>query len=1125
MAFYVGGDTTEMEFDFYTKSAGSTVDCPLKIYRGEVDPSTLPSPTDPIWGEITSQAIIDKLKAQNEITTSNLATDKSTIQWGDKTLTKTSTIKIVDDYLNKISGSTVENPNVSKYGSSGSLLTPSNFGAELTNTSGTIDYGRLYSINSTSIAISTSTVGQMPQQLFSLDLISIFERKFGAIPKETLAEKVTWLKVNLSRIKCNAYIYGTNPIGNKAMLTAWLTSGSWNDVGKKTTTSNIITNLVYETSNCSAYINSDGFVHFLAYTDPSDGVIPSTIYTDYVSIELTLKAPENLITATNTLSDIVTDFTGKISGSIVENANIHYRCYMNTLQPPTNTNTNVSLGFAEYTQPAYNSISSLNGVIGGYNPSTIDNGIIPQALFSFNIISAVEKQLGQPIPSTDKVQWCKDNVNLTSSSLEWYGYGVNPAGNKAYVKRWNGSGWETNVYYNTSSSPSLVSAKLTYDACIQADGFVHFLAYTDASDGVTASTIYTDYVKLTIKLKYIPTYDFYTDVNTRRDAGLTNIVMVKRQIGDMTSDFTSKISGSTTQNPNIAKYVGANTLQAPTAGSEVSTEVYTNLSTLNGVKAYVMSVANGEIPQQLFSFNLIAIAEKQLGTSIPGADTASKVQWLKDNLNRVYFDWYGYGSCPTGNKAYIACYGKAWNVWGSNTASTSSKIYGNSFNWDYIRSDGFINFLAYTDASDGVTVSTINTDYVSLKLTFKSDTIGYEFFTNNSSEISVNTNNKASAFLIECDLTPIATALYGGSNASLKSALKSISADIYAMGSGANVNQLGYGINVIGYRDYSTSWGSGTMLKTNDSQTVNLLQPSVVTTVGNYTTTLNKIYFIVYSKYKSDGVIASEVNLDYVNIKVKLARIPDIPMYIDPTDDILKDHIPLELGTTWSLLLKGIAPSWGNTNSVSKVIFNVFLDYNNRLLGYFYGSSNLFKLSKIVNGVEITKSFPAITFSKFENFNLLVSYDGTQFIVNVLFNNSTIIKVIHTDARVLNNLIGLKLLLNYNNLSQADAFLENPYFFNNKTFTDEEAEVILRGRNTVAGKENDVHLNELATIFQNPLISTGFILPNNRYKATGQVKLYCNGYLIRTVQDSEFITSKYENKIELVGTAEVRRLD
>src|SRR5690606_41931574 len=33
----------------------------------------------------------------------------------------------------------------------------------------------------------------------------------------------------------------------------------------------------------------DGFVHFVAYTEPSDGTVPSTIRTDYIELEIELK--------------------------------------------------------------------------------------------------------------------------------------------------------------------------------------------------------------------------------------------------------------------------------------------------------------------------------------------------------------------------------------------------------------------------------------------------------------------------------------------------------------------------------------------------------------------------------------------------------------------------------------------------------------------------------------------------------------------------------------------------------------------------------------------------------------------------------------------------------------------
>lgn len=196
---------------------------------------------------------------------------------------------------------------------------------------------------------------------------------------------------------------------------------------------------------------------------------------------------------TNVYADVVSDFASKIAGSVVENANIFRRIGATTLKDP-------NTGQGEQVQAQYDSIKTLDGSSWGYPTSA--NGYIPQQLFSFNVIKAFEKQHGN-IPSTDKttagkVAWLKDNsIDL---AISWYGYGTCPSGNMARTKYWNsGVGWSgaEQKKHTNSTSTEIIQGITAYN--IQSDGFVHLLSYTDASDGVTASIIYTDYVRMTMK--------------------------------------------------------------------------------------------------------------------------------------------------------------------------------------------------------------------------------------------------------------------------------------------------------------------------------------------------------------------------------------------------------------------------------------------------------------------------------------------------------------------------------------------------------------------------------------------------------------------------------------------------
>ncbi|MBE6058297.1 hypothetical protein [Clostridium sp.] len=62
MAIYVGGDTTELTFNFFTKVAGSMVECPMKCYYSASTSTPLPNSSS--WIEL-NQERYDKLKAQD----------------------------------------------------------------------------------------------------------------------------------------------------------------------------------------------------------------------------------------------------------------------------------------------------------------------------------------------------------------------------------------------------------------------------------------------------------------------------------------------------------------------------------------------------------------------------------------------------------------------------------------------------------------------------------------------------------------------------------------------------------------------------------------------------------------------------------------------------------------------------------------------------------------------------------------------------------------------------------------------------------------------------------------------------------------------------------------------------
>jgi hypothetical protein len=189
------------------------------------------------------------------------------------------------------------------------------------------------------------------------------------------------------------------------------------------------------------------------------------------------------------------DFSGKIVGSNVENPHDVKHAYQSTLQHPT-TGT-----FVAQNQGNIDNVKTLDGML--YRPNVNTNGVIAHVVFSLNLIEHVERKYKKKIPSSNKVQWLKDNILYFNPF--WSGRGSGPNGYKATFSIFR---FDTNVYYGNIVSTSSVISKLSIFAtaedirvALDSNGRVHLLAYADPSNGTTASTIETDHFSFDVELK------------------------------------------------------------------------------------------------------------------------------------------------------------------------------------------------------------------------------------------------------------------------------------------------------------------------------------------------------------------------------------------------------------------------------------------------------------------------------------------------------------------------------------------------------------------------------------------------------------------------------------------------
>ncbi len=187
------------------------------------------------------------------------------------------------NFVGKVAGSTTANPHYAGSRVSAGLGTPVQSWGEFIQS----NYNSLMSIDGTLITHTTSVSGEQTQQRFSFDLIEHVQRTYGAIPGLTTADKVAWLKTNISKLTFNWWGFGSSPTGNKAKMYIWnKNTSTWASAAEHTLAT--VSKLTFSTSLMSSYIDDGGFVHFLTAAEPSDGATPSVISTDYVELHVEL---------------------------------------------------------------------------------------------------------------------------------------------------------------------------------------------------------------------------------------------------------------------------------------------------------------------------------------------------------------------------------------------------------------------------------------------------------------------------------------------------------------------------------------------------------------------------------------------------------------------------------------------------------------------------------------------------------------------------------------------------------------------------------------------------------------------------------------------------------------------
>lgn len=199
------------------------------------------------------------------------------------------TDKAFGDYVNKTTGNLTTNPNLFRYRQATALATAiTDFTTEVSQS----HYDAVEAIGGTTSTWGTTTNLNIPQMLWSFDVIKILEAKYttaiwGGLT--ALSDKVAKAKTMITKIIYDYRGYGTNSAGSSVTLNRWRSdTNTW--YGNWTYNNTVVTQHLISSLTPSNNIDANGMIHLMANTAASNGTVASNLITDYVHLELQLTA-------------------------------------------------------------------------------------------------------------------------------------------------------------------------------------------------------------------------------------------------------------------------------------------------------------------------------------------------------------------------------------------------------------------------------------------------------------------------------------------------------------------------------------------------------------------------------------------------------------------------------------------------------------------------------------------------------------------------------------------------------------------------------------------------------------------------------------------------------------------
>lgn len=227
------------------------------------------------------------------------------------------------------------------------------------------------------------------------------------------------------------------------------------------------------------------------------------------------------------------DFTGKTAGNTATNPHQAYSDFTaKALKKPSDS-------WNEVAQNDYNKLASRDD--SGVSTGSSASGVIPQQLYKLNAVEAVKSlapQLFDGLDVSQSVQFVKNN--FVSLVLTIRGKASSP----------NNKNLKVSTYLDTTDSWSTQSqgaateytdftVQINDSNFIGSDGFVYAVAYSDMTNGVTASSIDVDYVGVSVEVS-INAQDVLSKGGFAKKEDIDTAIQPLAKTADLTAHATNQ---------------------------------------------------------------------------------------------------------------------------------------------------------------------------------------------------------------------------------------------------------------------------------------------------------------------------------------------------------------------------------------------------------------------------------------------------------------------------------------------------------------------------------------------------------------------------------------------------------